>query len=166
MKVKFIILTVIVLLVFGCNSEKKKSDIPEINTENSTKTLTFQSELIDLRDVNLSFTEDYTVEKFGMQKLNDSIYHFVLKLDQNVTNEVVEKYSIGFRGYYDSENIQFPSSPLLETKDDGKYIIVRRKVKVTNYLDSLDMYIYDRKNWKGSGKLGQIRVKDILFEKQ
>ena len=32
------------------------------------------------------------------------------------------------------------------------------------YMDSIDFYIYARKDWKASGRLGGIKIRDILLE--
>ena len=159
------------LLVFSCKGDKKESNADqnlnqEQNIENEAKT--FENSLIDLRDVDQEFIEGYKVSRFGVRKENDSTYFFALKLDENTTKEVVETYSVGARAFNsesEEKTLVRGYSPNLELRDNDKYLLL--KVLPTNwkYMDSIDFYIYARKDWKASGRLGGVKIRDVLIEK-
>lgn len=161
----FIIITA--LLIFSCSKEKKKVE-PEIQNSKQEEVIekTFLNQLIDVRDVNRSFTDGYHVEKFGMQKVNDSIYGFVFKLSDSVLPETVEKYSVGLTGFNSEKKENFKGSfnPIIDKIEGNKYVILKRKMENYQHFDSIDVYIYARKNWKASGRIGSFKVRDILFE--
>lgn len=137
------------------------------NDDTKQKTNKFADELIDLRDVNQQFTSQLKVEKFGIQRINDSVIGFVFQLDPSTSEATVAKYSYGVKGFYSESPKPYrsSSSPNMETIKNEKYIILRNKVNIT-YFDSLDVYIYKRKNWKESGRLGGIKIKDILIKNE
>jgi hypothetical protein len=150
-----------------------KNNTKEENTSSQSKTLetakqptTFEDNLIDLREINQQFLIGYKVEKFGVQKLNDSIYEFVFKVDKNTTAETVNMYSVGIKAFdsYLDKPLLFSRSPELKSIEENKYIFIKNNFKNIKYLDSIEAYIYARNNWKASGKLGAIKVKDIFFE--
>lgn len=91
---------------------------------------------------------------------------FVFKLNDSTTRETVEAYSLGLRAF--DLTLEKPLSmsfnPTLEIIDGNKYVIVTRVINKNKYFDSLNVYIYKRKDWKGSGSLGNFKIKDILFE--
>lgn len=159
-------------ILLSCNNNKKseKTNNPQIDdpkqTEIQKRELTFEDRLLDVRDIKDRFNDDLIVDKFGMQKFNDSIFAFVFKLDNQTKDEVVKRYSLGLKGYSHEQEQPFLSnfSPDLSNIEGGKYIVLKRKIKNIRYFDSLDVYIYERKNWKKSGKLGDLMIHDILFE--
>ena len=169
MKKLFIISTLILFFV-SCKSEKKdtKDDVKqdEQTVEVKNRKNSFESKLIDAREVNKEIISGLKVKGFGIQKINDSVVGFVFKLDESTDAETVSKYSYGLRGYYEESSKPFrtSASPDMKIIDENKYIIIRRKVMDIDYFDSLDVYIYKRKDWKGSGRLGGMKIHDILFE--
>lgn len=164
------IITLITLLS-SCK-EEAKNDINRknkaddgINTSEQSGS-TYDDQLFDLRLVNKRFNEDLFVEEFGVDKVNDSTYKLVLKLDPNTTHDAVLKYGIGVRGM---NNITYNNdllgayAPKLEEIDNNRYIRLRAVLPNTQYFDSLNFYIYERKNWKGSGMLGSFWISDIML---
>jgi hypothetical protein len=159
------------LLILACKTDKKSQNNSNGEFENSKdtelqSTKTFESSILDLRTVNGKFNDQYGVEKFGMVKNNDSIYSFVFKLDNNTTSQTVEAYSIGIR-IFDAKlsaplNISF--HPKIKNIEGNNYLVLSNKLKGIKYFDSLDVYIYKRKDWNSSGRLGEIKIKDILIE--
>src|SRR5690606_3284627 len=167
MKVK-VFLFIITTFVFSCKSDKKDVIKPEeTNSENieTVKKPQYQDKLLDFREVNLQFNEDYKMKGFAMQKINDSVYAYVFELDNAVTPATVETYSIGTKAYSIDlkEPIKSSYSPNVETIDGKNYIIMRQKLTKITYIDSVEAYIYQRNNWKASGRLGTLKVKDILL---
>jgi hypothetical protein len=138
------------------------------NLESKKEGNTFESRLLDLRAVNLKFNDNFKVEKFGMLKVNDSVFSFVFKLNEETTNEEVQKFSIGIVGY--DSNLKDPYkasfSPDIEKIDGNKYLIMTRKINQTRYFDSLEVYTYARKNWEATGRINSIKLEDILFEEK
>lgn len=165
----------LIILVFNCKSEKKEVQSTSDETIEAkkdplqqSKSFKFESKLLDVRGIKQEFNENLKVNKFGMQYVNDSIYAFVLNLDPSTLEETVSNYSFGVKGHYSESETPFKTtfSPEMTTIGNEKYVILRRKINKIKYFDSLDIYIYRRKNWKASGRLGSIKVKDILFENE
>ena len=166
MKLKFL-LFVMVIAFTACKSEPKKATEISVDKEiKKSEADLFDEQLIDVRSIDEEFVEGYKVQKFGIQKIKDSIYEFVFRLDSLTTNTTVEAYSVGVRGFNAEEKEPFNASfsPNLKLIDEGKYIMLRRNINNLRYFDSIDVYIYERKNWKKSGRLGSIKIRDILFE--
>jgi len=169
---KTLIALIIIPIIFGCKSDKKKDENYPVDSQNDISTelkntKTFESSILDLRTVNEKFNDQYGVEKFGMLKSDDSTYSFVFKLDNDTTAETVEAYSLGIR-IFDAElnaplNLSF--HPEIKNIEDNNYLVLSNKLKGAKYFDSLDVYIYKRRDWKTSGRLGQIKIKDVLIEK-
>lgn len=164
---KTIYLIVLVFIVVNCKTENKKA-IEEKTTEDLVEIKTksvFEDELLDVRDVNHELITGYTVEQFGMKKVNDSIHAFVFKLDNNTTEQTVLAYSLGIRGFQEDKNVlEFSPAPFMKTIEQNKYLVLKRKLENIRYFDSIEVYIYERKNWKKSGKLGEYKIKDVVFE--
>jgi hypothetical protein len=170
------LLYALILLVFvtSCKSDKKvnQTDGSEngseaiIDKKETPKLSTFESKLIDLRNVDVQLTENIKVEKFGMQKVNDSIFGFVFRLNNATSRDEIELYSFGIRGFSPELDKPYAASfaPQMTMKNEDKYVILTRKIENTRYFDSIDVYIYERKNWKKSGRLGEFVIRDILFE--
>lgn len=171
MKFKSILFVAVTLLITSCQSEKSKSkdkiDEPVIIEDNAEgKSLdNFVDELLDYRELNKNFAENLTVRGFGMKKFNDSIYAYVLKLDNLTTSDIVSSYSFGFKSFHQGSdsplNVTF--SPNIELKNGDKFLIMKRKLNVKSF-DSLDAYIYARNNWEASGRIGGFKIIDVYFE--
>ena len=153
----------LIALLSSCKDEAKTDNGIDISEQSGP---TYDDQLFDLRLVNKRFNEDLFVEEFGVDKVNDSIYKLVLKLDSNTTRDAVLKYSLGVRGMnnttYNNELLG-AYAPLLEEIDNKKYIRLRAVLPNTQYFDSLNFYIYARKNWKNSGMLGSFWIRDIML---
>lgn len=165
---------IIILLAFlSCKNEEKTSP-KELNNEPESKiileTNKFENSLLSLKDVNLKFNDSFEIKRFGALKKNDSVFSFVLRLDDNVTQKQVKKYSIGLRSYSfelnDTKHLKNDFTPNLKTKQGAKYIILNQKINKIRYFDSIEAYIYKRKDWKASGRLGTIIIRDILLEEK
>lgn len=164
-----------ILILFGFMSCKKseKPSVNEIKNVPSDKIEInkFEQSLLDLKDINVKFNDSFQINRFGALKKNDSIYAFVFRLNDNITENLVNKYSIGLRAYSfelgDKVN-HFKSNftPNLTKKQGGKYIILKQKINNIRYFDSIEAYIYKRRNWNASGRLGTIIIKDILLEEK
>lgn len=168
--IKKVLFIIFISWFLSCN-ENLKNDL-NLNKQTSNhvekvrQEFPFENDLLDLRDINDKLNDNLKVDKFGMQKINDSIFAFVFKLDNQTTGETIKQYSFGIKGYSSELDAPFLSnfSPILSVVENQKYLVLKRKIKNTRYFDSLDIYIYERKNWKKSGKLGGIIIRDILFE--
>ena len=162
----------IVSLIFNCKSgEKDNSTAIEVSENQSVsepELNTFESQLLDFRNVDRSFNTQLKVTKFGVQKLNDSTSNFVFKLDPATDIAIAESFSYGIKSFYYEAELPLKTSfsPKVRKIDGNKYIILRNKAKDITYFDSLYVYIYERKNWKGSGELGNLKIKDILIEEE
>ncbi len=157
--------------LIACKSEKKENK--QNNTETkvnfvSVKKNKLEEKLVDVRNVDKAFNFELKVESFGVEKVNDSIFNFVFKIDPTTKKETVSQYSYGIRGFSpDSEKPYLrTNSPDITIVDNSKYIILRNMLKEIRYFDSLDVYIYKRKDWKSSGRLGSIKIYDILLEEK
>lgn len=65
-----ILLITILVSIFSCKTDKKnniETNVNENSTEQITKS-TFEKSLLDLREVNQKFNNQYKVEKFGIKK--------------------------------------------------------------------------------------------------
>ena len=161
----------LIILLSSCKEEakndinRKTKSVDGIDISEQSGS-TYDDQLFDLRLVNKRLNEDLFVEEFGVDKVNDSIYKLVLKLDSNTTNDDVLNYSIGVRGMnnttYNNELLG-AYAPMLEEIDNNRYIRLRAVLPNTQYFDSLNFYIYARKNWKGSGMLGSFWIRDIML---
>lgn len=162
----------LILLLFSCKNEEKSQNIEIQETKlEELEINNFEKSLLSLKDLNIKFNDSFRLRRFGAQKKNDSVYALILRLDENVTDQEVKKYSIGLRSYSfelkDSINsLKKDFSPKVTTKQGAKYIILRQKINNIRYFDSIEAYIYKRKDWKNSGRLGTIVIKDILLEEK
>ena len=164
-------LTIFILLLTSCKSDKnnetQQSGPIEVIVDSTNKAeATYEDKLLDFRPISKRFNEDFLVNDFGVDKINDSIYKLVLKLDPMTLNETVLKYSIGVRGVNNTthnNSLLGAYAPEVETIDEGKYIRLRAVLPKTEYFDSLNFYIYERKNWQGAGMLGGFWIRDILL---
>ncbi|MGG5485937.1 hypothetical protein [Gaetbulibacter sp. PBL-D1] len=167
-----LIILIVLLAFFGCESynKNKSNNVSDSSAKQvvDKKAKDFQETLIDYRKINEQFTDSYKVEGFGIQKRHDSIIGLVFKLNENTTKETVLNYSVGFRIFdktlLEPKNMSF--SPDLIEIGQSKYIVMERVIKDMTYFDSIWVYIYKRKDWKGSGRLGDFKVRDILFEEK
>ena len=91
---------------------------------------------------------------------------FVFKLDNRTTEKTVEAYSLGIRIFDQElpETLNLSFHPEVSKIEGRNYLILGHKIRGANYYDSLDVYIYKRKDWKSSGRLGEIKIKDVLFK--
>ncbi|WP_431108151.1 hypothetical protein [Winogradskyella poriferorum] len=158
------------IIITSCKSDtKSKLNIKDDSVEDQMldrQAKAFQKTLIDYRGINEQFTESYQIKGFGIQKNKNNLIGFVFKLDSNSTESTVLKYSLGIRIYDRTlsgpRNMSF--NPTITEKGSNKYIIVEKKIDDMTYFDSISVYIYKRKDWKGSGRLGGFMVRDILFK--
>lgn len=164
-------MVIVFLLLCSCKSEKKESNskAEEIKTEKDEKQnrSSFEQSLIDLRDVKQEFISEFRVEQFGISKKKEDFYFYILKLNRATTDEIIRKYSIGAKSFNSEEPdfvLKRSYSPEIKIVDDKKYLFL--KIPPTNwrYMDSIDFYIYSRDNWKASGRIGSIKIRDVLFE--
>jgi hypothetical protein len=160
-----------VALCFSCK-ETGNNETTNVKKEDEAKVVkksNFENSLLDYRTINSSFNEGYKFTNFGVKKNSNESFGFVLKLSPEVSSETVESYSVGFTGY--SENLEkpfkFSSHPVITTKNDQNYVILNKKIPSNlRYFDSVELYIYKRKDWKSSGRIGGFKVFDILFEEK
>ncbi|WP_250433624.1 hypothetical protein [Hanstruepera flava] len=163
----------LILIIFSCKNEEKTQNIgvQETKPSKELEVNNFEKSLLSLKDVNVKFNDSFKIKRFGAKKKNDSVYALILRLDENVTEEQVKKYSIGLRSYSfelnDSVNsLKRDFSPKITKKQGAKYIILNQKINGIRYFDSIEAYIYKRRDWKASGRLGTIIIKDILLEEK
>ena len=163
--------------LMSCKSDKKNNKIIEqvaetevVGQDNSKKVEVkksfFEEKLSDYRDLERQFVDNYKLDKFGSLKINDSVFAFVFKLNKNTTAEMVKKYSIGLRGYsYEKgEPLKASFAPEIKTRNKENFLILPKNTNGIKYFDSIEVYIYKRKDFKASGRIGTIKVKDILLE--
>lgn len=165
---KIALVILIFFIVVSCKKENNKSNQITTTEQPTNMISSFEKELLDLRDVKTQFTPEYKLKKFGLQKVNDTVFNFVFQLDESTTSETVEKYSIGVKGYDKELEKPYRSShnPVLKTIEQNNYIFLKSGLDDIRYFDSLDVYIYKRKDWKGSGRLGSVKVRDIYFKEK
>lgn len=176
MKIRILIILIIsISFLFSCKNDKKE---PINTTQEQTEQKevlevkkgdnAFEEKLLDLREINLQFNDSFKLNKFGMLKLNDSVYGFVFKLDDLTTKDEVEKFSVGIIGHDSKLSKPFKASfsPIIEKREGSKYLIMSRVINNTRYFDSLDVYTYKRKDWKASGRISSIKLEDIFFEEK
>lgn len=171
MKLRVYLITFSLLsTILCCKSDKQESKLGPSEDVNSPKN-SFEGELLDFREVNDAFNPNYKLVSFGVQKHNDSIYSYVFGLDEGTKNEEVLAHSIGIKAYShelaeDKEYINKGFSPEIEIKQNKKYLILKQKISEIKYIDSLEAFIFARKNYKASGKLGVVKIYDILLENE
>lgn len=165
-----VLLTVFLLLtiIFSCESEKNKSR--STIAENVEKKLnSFEESLLDYREVDDNFNSNYKLTSFGIKKHNDSIYSYVFGLNDETKKEEVLAHSIGIKAYSrelpkGKEYLNKGFAPKLEIKGKKKFLILKQNFSEIKYIDSLEAFIFTRKNYKASGKLGVVKIYDILLE--
>ncbi len=165
---KGIFILLMVITFVACKSDKKNENLVNEDLElvkTDVEKENFEESLLDYRDINERFLDDYKVQKFGIQKKGDSLISLVFKLNDSTTKETVEAYSLGVRGFDRTlkKPLLMTFEPVLSEIDGGKYIIATKVIEDVKYFDSISAYIYKRKDWKGSGNLGGFKVKDILL---
>ena len=139
MKLK-IVLLVLVIVSVSCKTESKKETETSVYTEiKKPKTDLFDDQLLDIRSIDQEFVIGYRVQKFGMQKIKDSIYEFVFRLDNATSSTTVDAYSLGIRGFNADQKEPFTASfaPTLKLIDEGKYIMLRRNLIIYVILTAL-----------------------------
>ena len=163
-----VFLIAILASVLSCKTDnnKNKETNENINSIEQTSKSTFEEALLDIREVNEKFNDQYKVEKFGIQKQGDSLIGFVFKLNDSTSKETVEAYSLGIRVFDRTleKPLEMSFNPFLKEIEGQKYVIATRIITETKYFDSISAYIYKRKDWKGSGRLGGFKIRDILIE--
>lgn len=166
---KGLFILLLAISIVACKSDKNNEDVNTNDAEKvkaNTETENFENSLLDYRDINERFLDDYKVQKFGIQKKGDSLISLVFKLNDSTTKETVEAYSLGVRGFDRilDKPILMTFEPDLSEINGGKYIIATKVIDNVKYFDSISVYIYKRQDWKGSGNLGGFKIKDILLE--
>jgi hypothetical protein len=169
MKLKILLITFSVFtIILSCKSDKQNPTKPVTkNTED--KLNSFEESLLDYRKINVNFNPNYNLISFGVKKHNDSIYSYVFGLNNEIKNEEVLAHSIGIKAYShelleDKEYINKGFAPQIEIKENKKFLILKQNFSNIKYIDSLEAFIFTRKNYKASGKLGTVKVYDILLE--
>lgn len=156
-----------------CKNDNKvesynKSIYREVNVDSDTKNSeidNFNPNSFELMELGENLASDLEIKKFGIKKINDSISEFIFVLEENISAETVLKYSVGVRAY--SSNLERPLTssfaPNLSMYQGENCIRLKKNLQGIEYIDSLDIYSYKRKNWKTSGRLGSIIVRDIII---
>jgi hypothetical protein len=164
-----LIITCFTILFLSCKSEKNDIKTEALSTKvEKIEMSDYENQLIDYRDVDVQFLENYKIKKFGLKKNDfENSYGFVLKLDKSTNESIVKNYSIGVKAY--SQDIKKPLSfslnPIATKIEDESYVVLNKKLPLDlKYFDSLRFIIYERKNWKNSGVLGEFYIKDVLLE--
>ena len=173
---RIVILIFLSVFIIGCKTDKKQEsntvsgpiEVPEKKEDNKLKTESemFESGLIDYRDILNQFNEDIEVESFGVQFANDSTMAFVFRLNESVNNNEIDKYSFAIKGFYNDNSDIFRASfnPSVKEIGNAKFIKLWHKRNNVKHFDSLQVYIYERNNWKNSGKLGGFTIRDVIME--
>jgi hypothetical protein len=126
------------------------------------------SEYRKLRKMNEILVEGYTVKTIAFFDDKDNTRQMVLKLGDNVSSEVVEKYSLGIHAYSEKalklESRGFfiwDVKPELSRIGDHKYLIVNTKSSISQ-ADSIIFFLYDRDKFR-QVKGNRIRIKNVKF---
>ncbi|SEP82225.1 hypothetical protein SAMN05421824_0409 [Hyunsoonleella jejuensis] len=163
-----ILLIIVVFSCLSCKQNQKTKEESHIESQKDVKEELnpYELSLLDYREINQEFNSSFKVDKFGVRKFNDSIFYFVLRLNDDIIENEVDKYSMGVKAYDHLEKEEFTAFTNLKIRQlhEKKYLIINRVPKGTKYLDSIEFFIYQKNNFKASGKLGEIKVYDILFE--
>ncbi|MCA0131290.1 hypothetical protein [Winogradskyella alexanderae] len=163
---KKIALGVLLSFVLCCKNEKTSKNENGKNEKTELRS-SYEKSLIDYRDLNMPLATDFIIEAFGMKKVKERNYAFVFKLNNNIEQSVLDKYSVGIRGFenYSDDSFETTFNPKNIYDIEGrKYMICTKLINKIRYFDSLEVFIYNRNNWENSGKLGSIKIIDILFE--
>lgn len=159
---------IIIISLISCkeNSSKKHEVKPNKEKEVVEQLNTYELGLLDYRTIDGEFNKNFKLDKFGVRKFNDSLFYFVLRLKNDVSEEEINKYSMGIISYDPSEKQPHEAFTNLKVRQlhDKNYLVINRVPKDTKYLDSIEFYIYQKNNFNASGKLGKIKVFDVLFE--
>lgn len=163
-----ILFFMIVASIISCRGNKSKEARDNSSEANivTEKLNPYELSLLDYREINQQFNPNFKIDKFGVRKYNDSTFYFVLRLNDSVSEAEVAKYSMGVIAYDHlvKEDFQAVTNIKARRINDKNYLVINRVPKDTEYLDSIEFYIYQKNNFKASGKLGKIKVFDILFE--
>lgn len=170
-----IFILLIAITFVACKSDKKNENInvieSSINTKDSlvlekTESEKFENNLIDYREIDKRFNEELIVDKFGIQIANDSTLAFIFRLNPSSIESAANNYSFAIKGFHNGNDKLFRGTynPKVNNIGDAKYIQLWQEMIEIKYFDSLQVYIYEKNNWKGSGSLGEIMIKDILIE--
>lgn len=114
-------------------------------------------ELENSRVVNEEIIKDFELKGIGIFKLDDGSYKIAFKLNENITNGTVTKYSLGVhvKVWKEDEHflpkgknyISWDCQPILEEYGDYKYIIIRVRTKIER-IKSLRVFLYNRGKYK------------------
>lgn len=160
------------------NSEKKFKDFSQIyrypNFDESAK-IKIQSiknlsdESFHFKSINGHFNDDFKFTGFGVNQQSNGMYQFALELHETTKPETVKKYSIGLKGYSSKLDKPFSFSvhPITKKINGKDHAFFGKKIpRDIAIFDSVNMYIYERKNWNKSGSLGEVTIGEIkLLEK-
>lgn len=156
-----------VFLIVSCK-EKDNKQKEKFTEHNEVKKNSFDNKLLDYREIEKPLTEDIYIKSFGVLKEKDSISYLIFKVPNTVNTKTVNYYSAGIIGYNRTsfkKDLRKSGNMKLIKKDNQNYIVLNRPIREVNYLDSISIYFYKKQDYKSSGKLGEILIKDILFEK-
>jgi len=116
---------------------------------------------IAFRSIDKKLAENFNISHFGSKRVNSNTISFSFRLNDDITLETINKYSMGIKVF--SSDLKTPRlysfQPKIEIKGGNKYI--NKNIKEIKSIDSLDVYIYKKNDWKTSGRLGGFKIYNL-----
>lgn len=120
------------------------------------------------RIVNETFVEGYSIESIAFFKNGDENKRLILKLNNDISEAFVEKYTMGIHAYskeLPKDNLKgfliWDNKPYLEKTKNNSYISVDIKTRISVF-DSINFFLYNREEYKGVESY-LIRLKNVKF---
>ncbi|GAA0872759.1 hypothetical protein GCM10009117_19060 [Gangjinia marincola] len=114
-------------------------------------------ELENSREIYKKINDEVSVQKIGFFKLDDNSYRIAIMLNDDITPEVIKKYSFGIHLKLEGDQAKFMPDgksylswdfqPELHTFNDHKYIIREVNTPV-RYIKKMRLFLYNRGKYK------------------
>lgn len=137
---------ILVLIIFFSCEERVKSDYLKSGLEGYLKK----------RIIKEDFVDGFTLEEVAFFKKADDNYEMVLRLNNNLLENSIKKYSFGIHAY-ESDKVNnnkgeafkvWDIKPKIEIYEGHKYLIKDLK-RPKQKIDSIVFFLYDREKYNG-----------------
>ncbi len=174
---KIVISFIICSFFSSCKNDPKKEEIKEdskVKIEQvveKKKSVTLEDHLLsgledmeNREDVEFVLTNDLTVKGFGMFERKKDNYVLILKLQDDITPSVVEKYTFTVEAFVYDEDLDKLSAyskkkkrkneawvfkPQLKEFNGNKYVLYTVNTPIVDF-QKLRFYVFDREGFKGT----------------
>ena len=132
------------LILFSCN--ENRTDEYHLQTG--------LSEYSKKRRINENFIENYSIQSIAFFNKGSENEQLVLKLNDDIPEEIVEKYALGIHAFskeLQEDNVKgfliWDRRPLLDKVENNNYISVNVKTRIKVF-DSINFFLYQREGYE------------------